>query len=317
MAMISVIVPVYKVERYICRCVDSILDQTFSDFELILVDDGSPDHCGEICDAYAAKDSRIHVIHQENGGLSAARNAGIDWMLSNSDSRWVTFIDSDDWIHPDMLSALYDAAVKENVKVSICGHINTEGETPEVQPKPYKVTVYSPEDFLTSIACAKLYDRDCFETIRYPVGKVHEDEFTTYRILFQQDRLAVIDAHLYFYFQNANSIMGSPWSPKRLVSVEARKEQTDYFKKHGFKRAYSVTAIDYAGTIMNQRAYVRDSNLTEEQKRKYEQYLLSCLRKASWDYMDVYFWKELWIYAEAYPALTAVYKKIKGLIIRH
>lgn len=317
MAMISVIVPVYKVERYIHRCVDSILIQTFSDFELILVDDGSPDNCGAICDAYAAKDNRIHVIHQENGGLSAARNAGIDWVFSSSESQWILFVDSDDWIHPDMLSTLLEAAVTNGVNVSICDIINTYGETPEVQSKPYEVFVYSPEEFLTSIACAKLYRRNCFDTIRYPVGKVHEDEFTTYRILFQQDRLAVIHVPLYFYFQNADGIMGSPWSPKRLVSIDAKREQLQFFKEHGFKRAYSVTAMEYIGIIMDQREAVQHANLPEAKKLEYEKYLRSCLRKASWDYKDIYLRKELWIYAEAYPALLAVYKRIKGLFIQH
>ena len=107
MGRISVIVPVYKVENYLHRCVDSILGQSFADFELILVDDGSPDNCGSICDAYAVKDSRIRVIHQENGGLSAARNAGIDWVFAHSDSQWLTFIDSDDWIHGSFLQILH------------------------------------------------------------------------------------------------------------------------------------------------------------------------------------------------------------------
>lgn len=96
MSEITVVVPVYKVEQYLHRCIDSILVQTYRDFELILIDDGSPDSCGMICDEYAKSDSRIHVIHQENGGLSAARNAGIDWAFANSDSQWLTFIDSDD-----------------------------------------------------------------------------------------------------------------------------------------------------------------------------------------------------------------------------
>ena len=103
MPEISVIVPVYKVETFIHRCVDSILCQSFEDFELILVDDGSPDSCGDICEAYAAKDSRIHVIHQENGGLSAARNTGIDYVMEHSTSKWLAFVDSDDWLHPDFL----------------------------------------------------------------------------------------------------------------------------------------------------------------------------------------------------------------------
>ena len=109
MPVISVIVPVYNVEKYLHRCVDSILAQTFTDFELILVDDGSPDNCGKICDEYAEKDSRIHVIHKVNGGLSDARNAGLDWAFANSNSEWVTFIDSDDWVDKYYLEYLYNS----------------------------------------------------------------------------------------------------------------------------------------------------------------------------------------------------------------
>ena len=119
MAAISVIVPVYKVERYLKRCVDSILDQTFRDFELILVDDGSPDRCGEICEKYAEKDKRIVVLHRENGGLSAARNTGLDWIFANSNSTYVTFIDSDDWVHPQYLEILSRVIESNNVAVSV------------------------------------------------------------------------------------------------------------------------------------------------------------------------------------------------------
>ena len=110
MSEISVIVPVYKVEQFSHRCVDSILHQSFTDFELILVDDGSPDQCGAICEAYAAGDARIHVIHQKNGGLSAARNTGIDYVMEHSKSHWLAFVDSDDWVHPDYLQMLYMTA---------------------------------------------------------------------------------------------------------------------------------------------------------------------------------------------------------------
>ena len=112
MPKISVIVPIYNVEKYLRRCVDSILNQTFSDFELILVDDGSPDNCGKICDEYAVKDRRIVVIHQKNGGLSTARNAGIDWAFVNSNSQYLSFIDRDDWVHPDFLEFLYRAILQ-------------------------------------------------------------------------------------------------------------------------------------------------------------------------------------------------------------
>ena len=124
--LISVIVPVYKVEKYIHRCVDSILTQTFTDFELILVDDGSPDNCGIICDEYALKDNRIHVIHKENGGLSDARNAGIDWAFENSNSEWLTFIDSDDWVHPKYFEAMVRAAQIYRTEIAICNYLEAE-----------------------------------------------------------------------------------------------------------------------------------------------------------------------------------------------
>lgn len=120
MPTISVIVPVYKVEPWLWRCVDSILAQTYTDFELILVDDGSPDNCGAICDEYAAKDSRVHVIHQKNGGLSAARNAGIDWVFAHSDSRWLTFVDSDDWLYPETLQFLLRDAAEKDIAKQAC-----------------------------------------------------------------------------------------------------------------------------------------------------------------------------------------------------
>lgn len=316
MAAICVIVPVYKVEPYLHRCVDSILAQTYSDFALILVDDGSPDNCGVICDEYAAKDSRVHVIHQENGGLSAARNAGIDWAFAHSDSTWLTFVDSDDWIHPQMLEILYHTAVDNHVKVSICSFAITHGEKPEVLPDEYKVSIYTPADFYNSVAYGKLYYKNCFQSIRYPVGRIHEDEFTTYRILFQQEKIAVTEAPLYFYYQNAQSIMRTKWSPKRLDSVIALREQTEFFKGHGFHRPYRITSAEYASNIFKQRENVQNSDLSPGKKKKYDRYLLQCLRKASWDYRDVYLKYEHGVYVEAYPMLTGVYRKIKGILKR-
>ena len=126
MATISVIVPVYKVEKYLKRCVDSVLMQTFRDFELILVDDGSPDLCGEMCEKYAEKDKRVIVLHRENGGLSVARNTGLDWIFANSCSTYVTFVDSDDWIHPQYLEILLYILEKNNVPVSVGGFQGVE-----------------------------------------------------------------------------------------------------------------------------------------------------------------------------------------------
>lgn len=235
MPQISVIVPVYKVEPYLRRCVDSILGQTFTDFELILVDDGSPDNCPAICDKYAEKDNRVHVIHQENGGLSAARNAGIDWAFANSNSQWLAFVDSDDWIYPRYLEILINAALQFNVDVSICGYADTAGETPFLDellltPKLWDVEDYYIQHYINAnIAWTKLYRRSCFFNIRYPIGKIHEDEFTTYKILFTCKKVAVVSAALYYYFQNTCGITKSKWSSKRLDILDALEERLDFF----------------------------------------------------------------------------------------
>ena len=125
-SLVSVIVPVYKVEKYLRRCIDSILNQTFTGFNLILVDDGSPDNCGLICDEYAEKDNRIHVIHKKNGGLSDARNAGLEWYFEHSDSKWLTFIDSDDWIHPRYLEGLLEAERIYSTDIVVCDYLDAE-----------------------------------------------------------------------------------------------------------------------------------------------------------------------------------------------
>ena len=240
MSQISVIVPVYKVEKYLHRCVDSILAQTFTDFELILVDDGSPDNCGAICDEYAQKDSRVVVIHQENGGLSAARNAGIDWSFEHSDSEWIYFADSDDWIHPKSLEALMDGAEKTGCSVVIGGFESTKGEEPIVDETAFAVVVWDVSAYFRRytgnaiVAWGKLYRKESFRSIRYPVGKIHEDEFTTHKILFEFDQIAVIDQPLYAYFQNAEGITGSAWNPKMLDVYDALDDRIDFFQKKGF-----------------------------------------------------------------------------------
>ena len=237
MAQISVIVPVYKVEPYIHRCVDSILGQSFSDFELILVDDGSPDNCGVICDAYAQKDSRVHVIHQENGGLSLARNAGIDWMLVNSEAQWLTFVDSDDCIHPEMLERLLRAARQQKTLISVCAYTETSGgELPEADGRQefWQAADFFVEHYVSAvIACGKLYHRSCFSQIRYPAGKLHEDEFVTYRLLFAAERIAFLPSPLYAYFVNPKGITKRTWSPKRLDAWEAYDAQIAFFEDRG------------------------------------------------------------------------------------
>lgn len=319
MPQISVIIPVYKVESYLFRCVDSILTQTFTDFELILVDDGSPDNCGVICDEYARKDSRIHVIHQQNGGLSAARNAGIDWAFLNSNSEWLTFIDSDDWVHKQYLEILFRAALDNDVAVSICAYQETDGKIQIQDNEQSCGTIWKSEDFFiqhhvnATVAWGKLYKKECFKEIRYPIGKLHEDEFTTYRILFKYNTIPYIDAQLYYYFLNDNGIMRSKWTPKRLVAIEAYKEQIEYFEKNNFQRAKMCSARSYVGGLCEWLKIIRES-VTSSQILGDEKEVLSMLRMALKEYREQVPFEECeWAWGVAYPATTKCRNIIKKL----
>ena len=178
--LLSIIVPVYKVENYLQKCIDSILAQTFTDFELILVDDGSPDGCPALCDAAAAKDARVRVIHQKNGGLSAARNAGLDVARG----AWIGFVDSDDYIAPEMYEKLYRAVQSTGADLALCDYAKVdEAGVPGVQthvPVPQKSLTgreLLQKAYWTTaqIAWNKLYRRTIFAQLRYPVGKLNED----------------------------------------------------------------------------------------------------------------------------------------------
>lgn len=212
---ISVIVPVYNVEPYLCRCVDSILGQTYENLEVILVDDGSPDNSGAICDAYAQKDPRVRVIHQENGGLSAARNAGID----AATGAYLAFVDSDDYLEADAYERMLSAAKKFDVPVVVAGRWDVSGKTgekalglcPKVQEK-----ISSEElvgriflwDGCDSSACDKLFASWLFETIRFPVGMVCEDLAVMYRLILQADSASLCPTPVYNYYHRPGSISG-------------------------------------------------------------------------------------------------------------
>ena len=321
MPEISIIVPVYNVEHYLNRCVDSILSQSYQNFELILVNDGSSDNSGMICDEYAAKDKRIRVIHKKNGGQSTARNAALDWVFSNSDSNWIHFVDSDDWIHSDMLSSLLNAAVTHNVNIAACGHYDTYGELPDMDLASFSYRECSPEEYYTSrnmnavMPVAKLYRKSCFAHIRYPVGKIHEDEATSYRILFAEERIVLSDMPMYYYFQNPDGTTKSPWTLKRLDCIDIIQEETEYFRKHGFEKAYKNTAISYAGHLIMHRENLMSSDLPEENKKAYYRKLTHRLRQAMWDYRVIYLQnKEFSLLYEAFPGTVSLLRNVKKWI---
>lgn len=224
--LISIIVPVYNVEAYLAKCVDSILAQTYTNLEIILVNDGSSDGCGRICDEYAKQDKRIKVIHKQNGGLSDARNVAIDVATGE----FITFIDSDDYVTDDYIMTLYSLIEKYECKVSIALY-NTfvEGSKPKVVNRVYR------EDCQTNIKAieemfyqekydtaswAKLYHSSLFATgIRYPKGIVYEDLATTYLLIFQSDMVAFCNRRIYNYLLRRDSIEGSSFSSKKMDSA--------------------------------------------------------------------------------------------------
>lgn len=244
MSIISIIIPVYQAEAYLHRCVDSVLRQTLQDFELILIDDGSLDNSGSICDDYARRDERIHVIHQNNEGLSSARNAGLDWVFSNSRSEWISFIDSDDWVHPRYLKSLFQAVNDNNVQVAACEHLRTKGETPKVDESKLNSIILTAKAYYCGaagqnpavVAWGKLYHRDCFQIIRYPIGRWHEDEYVTHRILFPCRKLAWISQPLYAYFQNPDGIVRTANTRKHCLDLmDALYDQIQFFEKRSLR----------------------------------------------------------------------------------
>lgn len=229
--LLSVIIPVYNVEEYLARCVDSILGQTYSALEVILVDDGSPDNSGSICDAYAQKDSRVRVIHKKNGGLSSARNAGMDAAIG----AYITFVDSDDWIEADGYEHLMDLMQRYQVQLVCGGNVDVYEATGEKVPglTPAKEEVITAEEMVArmfmwqgcdSSACDKIYHRKLLETFRYPEGKVCEDVAVTYKIVLGTDRVALSDRPFYNYYHHAGSIT--------ISTAEEITDKTFHFSRH-------------------------------------------------------------------------------------
>ena len=224
--LLSIIVPVYDVERYLQKCMDSILAQTFTDFELILVEDGSPDNCPALCDAAAAKDARIRVIHQKNGGLSAARNAGLDAARGD----WIGFVDSDDYIAPEMYEMLYKAVQSTGADLALCDYVEVD-ETGALCPQMHvslsgteltgRELLQKASGLMVQLAWNKLYRRAIFAQLRYPVGKVNEDLFVIPEICLNTQRAVVVPEVLYYYVQRSDSIMGKSNTLRHFDAAEA------------------------------------------------------------------------------------------------
>lgn len=242
MEKISVIVPVYKVEDYLERCVCSICRQTYENLEIILVDDGSPDACGRMCDSFAAIDSRIKVIHKINGGLSDARNAGIEALTGES----VVFVDSDDWLDPDMIELLHRMKQEYKADIVECSYRNIYKDRIEEETTCSAEIVEGDSQFALEgmldwryfkpIAWNKLYNRQSLGNVRFPKGKLHEDEFTTYQYFWNAEKLVYVDVSKYNYDRTRDdSITGGQFRENNLDACWAFRERVDFFYKNQVK----------------------------------------------------------------------------------
>lgn len=289
MAQISVMMAAYNTEAYIGRALDSILSQTFSDFDVIVVDDGSTDATGAIIDGYSVRDSRVHVMHQNNSGTCIARNNCLDWVCQNSDSQWITFVDSDDWLHPETLERMLKAAQENSVRICACGYQETTGEPPVVLPEDLVPQVWNTMEYYQSyyvnaiMACCKLYHKSCYTNVRHPVNNYHfDDEFVTYRVLYGEERMVFIPAPLYAYYINASGLTKRAWNPSFLDAWVAYEEQIRFFREKGEKQLVSFRYRGYLeNALENNRAAknAADTPKVRKARRKIHRRIRQLIRR--------------------------------------
>lgn len=254
--LISVIIPVYKVEAYLTACVESVLAQTYENIEIILVDDGSPDGCPKMCDVFANRDSRIRVIHKGNGGLSSARNAGIDV----AKGEYLAFLDSDDLWTPLFLERLHTALTEVGADFAVCLFRRFLGEPPTDVPASCETTAMTQRQAFEClfnirnenmvVAPNKLYRRELFDVLRYPLGQIHEDEAVIHEIIGTADRIAWVEEAHYLYREAPDSIMTSHFSLKRLDMTVAKERRISYFEKREMYDLADRTRIVYMNNLM-------------------------------------------------------------------
>lgn len=258
-ALISVIVPAYNVERYIARCLDSILSQTYTNLEVLLIDDGSTDSTGRICDDYARKDGRVRVIHQENQGLAEVRNIG----LHEAKGEWIQFIDSDDWIEPETIGTCYDLALKNDAEI-VCFQYVYEYESEEYGSRKtnhgdnryYSDRIMSGEEafsvvmfpsYINESSCNKLIKTDILDGIEYPRGKTGEDIYTTYMFVIRARRVIYIAKEFYHYFQNGTSISHTHKTGQLYSGFYAAEEYIDFALSRNLDRTQAYIDNIMAG----------------------------------------------------------------------
>ena len=293
MAVISVIVPVYNAEKYLNRCIDSILDQTFKDLELILVDDGSKDSSGDICEKYAGRDQRIKVIHQENKGQAAARNRGV----LNAAGEWIAFVDADDMIQQQMLEYLYRAVISTNSKIAVCKLLESNECPAEFkQEQNYNCTFIRLDEkkllqwctatdlnvvdrYIYWIVCAKLVHKSIVRAFPFEEGRIYEDNALVFKWLFNVGSIAVCDNVMYFYRVNHTGTTKSNYSIRKLDWLWALEEQIKFYKKIKFLKMVDALGTRFIREAMreyeNIQKYLQDKKQAERLRRRIVRFWIS------------------------------------------
>lgn len=268
--LISIVVPIYNVEKFLSECIESILNQSYKNLEILLIDDGSTDGSGKICDEYLKKDSRIKVIHKKNGGLSDARNTG----TLNSHGKYICYLDSDDYIEKDYVKLMYKAIKKNKTNICQCGinYVDESGkyiksigydETSVMDAVQMIKDMYLDGRIENIVAWNRMYKTEIMKRNLYPVGKIHEDEFVTYRVLYEEKNISVIKEKLHNYRQQSSSIMKAKYSLKRLHPVDAYFERIAYFKENNENELYYL-CMNYFLLFLRNNAYKVLNELKEE-----------------------------------------------------
>lgn len=263
-SLVSIIIPVYKVEKYIKNCLDSLINQTYSKWEAILVDDGSPDRSGEICEEYAMLDKRFKVIHKENGGLSSARNEGI----KHAHGDYIFYLDSDDFLHENTLADLTKIAIQNDADIVQCHFIRGNETTfPEIN-SPTKITFFDNHTIFTSFAakiitCGKLYHRSVIEDIAFPEGLINEDDFTTWKFYYRAHKIAITSKIYYYYTCNQNSIMSQKVKRPNFKYFDAYRERIKFFQDNGEPDLEAVSRIQWMKSLV---LTYPNKMLTEQQR---------------------------------------------------
>lgn len=262
---ISIIVPCYKVEQYLPTCIESIQYQTYAFWELILVDDGSPDLSGAIAESYAKADRRIKVIHKPNGGLSSARNAGLEIFTGD----YVTFVDSDDFLHPDAIKTMINYAQKYEAQIVQCNFVRGNASSFPDWDDNEEVRVYDNHSIFTQYAaniimCGKLYQRETIEGLKIKEGIINEDDWTTWKLYYKANWIVVTNRPLYYYTLNPNSIMAAAKKKFDTTYYGAYDERTNFFKEKGEKELEDASRIQFCKSLL--LSYTNKSCTHEQRK---------------------------------------------------